>query len=102
MVARTLISIAKLGFLAQYYVLICLVVIKNLIKRVFKPKTGEKHSIFSHPRDHVHPDVFLDTRTFLIKEDDFIGHEEFTLNFYESPTEDGAYVSLWRIRHKET
>ncbi len=36
------------------------------------------------------------------EEDDFISHEEFTLDFYESPTEDGAYVSLWRIRHRET
>ena len=36
---------------------------------------------------------------FSINKDDFISHELFTLDIYECPTEDGAYVTLWRIRH---
>lgn len=99
MFAWVVISIAKLAFLVQYYALICFLIVKNLFQRVFSKKDEKKQSIFSHPQHSVHPHILLSTRTFLHKKDDFIKHEEFTLETYECPTEDGAYATLWRIRH---
>lgn len=67
MFAWAVISIAKMGFLVQYYVLICLLLVKNLIRRVFSKTNDKKQSIFSHPQHSVHPHILLSTRTLLIK-----------------------------------
>lgn len=60
--ASILLTCAKVAFLAQYYVLLCLIVLRNIWKRIFSISLNRCGNIFSHPRHEVNQDVFSHTR----------------------------------------
>lgn len=65
MIASVLLLSAKIAFLIQYYILLWFIVVRNIYRKIFSLGSDES-SIFSHPKEAVHPHVFSHTCKILV------------------------------------
>jgi len=48
-ISSILLTIAKIAFLIQYYILIMFLILKNIYYKIINPKY-KGHSVFAHPK----------------------------------------------------
>ena len=73
--APALKAISQTGFLIHYYLLLAIVLLKNVCYKIFEHSKSKRDDFSCHPTNVVHPDVFVHSRNHKFNDsDDIIKH----------------------------